>query len=67
MFKVKRVAFFVAGSRIDMYRCGTSRIPWSSAGSWGNNQTRGTVAWFREAPSDNHLYDWYPIHDVINC
>ncbi|WET77369.1 hypothetical protein P3102_25205 [Amycolatopsis sp. QT-25] len=68
---------FGSGSRIDLYRCDIYRIPWSSPGSWGNNQTNGTVALFlgnsglpidaSRAPSGNHVYDWTPVHDVIDC
>ncbi|GAB3746375.1 hypothetical protein GCM10027598_84470 [Amycolatopsis oliviviridis] len=68
---------FGKGTQIDMYKCDTYRIPWASVGSWGNNQTKDTVALFlnnsgfpidsSKAPSNNHVYDWNPVHDVINC
>lgn len=38
---------FGTGTQIYMYRCGNYDLPnWVGYGSWGNNQTRGTVAVF---------------------
>jgi hypothetical protein len=37
---------FYSGDVIDMWACRYYPIPWSGDGSWINNQTTGTVAWF---------------------
>lgn len=68
---------FGTGTQIDMYRCGNYDLPnWVGYGSWGNNQTRGTVAVFwgkvwpydsSTAPSNDQSYDWTPVWTVTNC
>ncbi|WP_158885151.1 hypothetical protein [Amycolatopsis anabasis] len=62
-----------------MWACGDYRLPgWVGPGSWGNNQTPGTVAFFlgkggwpildtSTAPSFNHVYDWTPVWIVSPC
>jgi hypothetical protein len=66
------------GEYVQMYDCGTYRIPWGTTGSWINNQTPGTVPvltfwndskWHMPAPySDQYLgVDWHPVISIKNC
>jgi len=66
------------GEYIQMYDCGTYRIPWGTTGSWANNQTRGTVpvltfwnysTWqMPGAYSEQYLgVDWHPVISIKNC
>ncbi|WP_178880368.1 peptidase inhibitor family I36 protein [Streptomyces acidiscabies] len=43
------------GTPILMYHCVEREIPWTSVGSWINNQTPGTSAQFR---SSDHVTRW---------
>ncbi|MEU1883116.1 hypothetical protein ABZ470_37925 [Streptosporangium sp. NPDC020072] len=66
------------GSYIDMYRCARYTIPYTGAGSWDNNQTKGTTARMYDrsgklvyitppAPSEDRNADWTYVHTVKNC
>ncbi|MGR3866972.1 peptidase inhibitor family I36 protein [Streptomyces graminifolii] len=66
------------GDKIFMYHCNNWYIPWVSTGSWMNNQTNGTVAYFLDdrgiarwhdqgAVDDDLDADWSWVHYVYNC
>ena len=68
------------GDNIGMYDCGNYGIPWSSTGSWNNNQTTGTRPWLYwedssiapwhmpAAWSDQTTgVDWWPVSSITNC
>ncbi len=67
------------GSEIDMYACKRYYVStWSGNGSWDNNQTAKTDAYFYgptgdylddtgPAPSRDASGDWSVVHSVINC
>lgn len=66
------------GDNIGMWNCGYYSIPWSSFGSFQNNQTAGTVptVYFDGGSSENLAaapasqstwVPWYRIHTVRNC
>jgi hypothetical protein len=66
------------GDVIDMYNCAWHVIPWTTTGSWINNQTRGTVSIFRDndavarwqdhgAYDSDYQADWNWVHWVQNC
>lgn len=69
------------GVVIDMYRCGNYPIPWSTRGSWENNQTTGTrpVLYFATTPPRPPWVmpaaysiqltgvDWLPVKSITNC
>lgn len=66
------------GDQIDMYTCGTYRIPWSGRGSWDNNQTSrrqarmynsaGTLIYTTPRAHSSDLDgDWTPVWSVRNC
>ncbi|MET9224518.1 peptidase inhibitor family I36 protein [Lentzea sp. NPDC003310] len=66
------------GTVIDMYKCRDHYIPWTSRGSWINNQTggaraqfkdnNGIVRWTSDAPyTDDRDADWSWVHYVRPC
>ncbi|WP_433349485.1 hypothetical protein [Micromonospora sp. CA-111912] len=69
---------YYTGSVIDMYNCSPYSIPWSSSGSWKNNQSSGTRAKFYNssggllfttpgASSEDAVYSWSPVYNVVPC
>ncbi len=66
------------GSQIAMYTCGGIDLPnWNGYGSWGDNQTPGTVTYFYTqyygiadkftAKSNNQNYNWTPVWHIDPC
>jgi len=67
------------GQSIGMYDCGNYRIPWTSTGSWDNEQTPGTRPWLYwadgspawhmpPAPSSQKTnVGWAPVASITNC
>ncbi|GHJ36793.1 hypothetical protein [Streptomyces sp. TS71-3] len=69
---------YETGDVIDMYTCKDYVIPWVGTGSWDNNQTTGTVAYFKDnngtigwsspgARSWDEDAPWDWVHWVNNC
>ncbi|GAA2664485.1 MULTISPECIES: hypothetical protein [Actinosynnema] len=66
------------GDNIGMYDCGGYPIPWSTTGSWHNNQTTGTkpvllftndTTWIMPAASSKQAtnVNWAPVRAIYNC
>ncbi|MFE3943785.1 hypothetical protein ACFXPV_18225 [Streptomyces sp. NPDC059118] len=66
------------GDQIQMFRCDDYIIPWTTIGSWINNQTTGTVAQFKDntatvrwvdggAFAQDDSADWSWVLFVNNC
>ncbi|MES9511888.1 hypothetical protein ABWJ92_36805 [Streptomyces sp. NPDC000609] len=66
------------GDQIQMYRCDDYIIPWTTIGSWINNQSTGTVAQFKDntatvrwvdggAFAQDDTADWSWVLFVNNC
>ncbi|MFF6992613.1 hypothetical protein [Streptomyces sp. NPDC010273] len=69
---------FFTGDLYEMYQCRTWNIPWVNRGSWMNNQTTGTIAFFmdeqkisrwndRGALDQDEDADWSWVWYVHNC
>jgi len=66
------------GDTVAMYSCDNYFIPFRGIGSWGNNQTTGTVPrlyftngdWWDMPPAwsqQGYAVNWSPVHSITNC